>query len=76
MNKLEGKIVRVTGGNSGIGLATAEAFVNEGAYFLITGRRLVLPRDDRIGPGGRFVEYKNLRIEGNGTRHGSSRKDC
>ncbi|HZN44442.1 MAG TPA: SDR family oxidoreductase [Nitrospiraceae bacterium] len=39
MNKLEGKIALVTGGNSGIGLATARQFVNEGAYVFITGRR-------------------------------------
>ena len=39
MNKLQGKIAVVTGGNSGIGLATAEQFVAEGAYVYITGRR-------------------------------------
>src|SRR6266478_1682576 len=39
MNKLEGKIALVTGGNSGIGLATGKQFVNEGAYVFITGRR-------------------------------------
>jgi NAD(P)-dependent dehydrogenase (short-subunit alcohol dehydrogenase family) len=39
MSKLEGKIAVITGGNSGIGLATAQRFVAEGAYVFITGRR-------------------------------------
>jgi NAD(P)-dependent dehydrogenase (short-subunit alcohol dehydrogenase family) len=37
--KLEGKVAVVTGGNSGIGLATAKRFVAEGAYVFVTGRR-------------------------------------
>jgi NAD(P)-dependent dehydrogenase (short-subunit alcohol dehydrogenase family) len=39
MHRLERKISLVTGGTSGIGLATAKQFVNEGAYVFITGRR-------------------------------------
>jgi NAD(P)-dependent dehydrogenase (short-subunit alcohol dehydrogenase family) len=39
MKKLEEKIAVITGGNSGIGLATAQKFVEEGAYVFVTGRR-------------------------------------
>lgn len=39
MKKLEGKVAVITGGNSGIGLATAQQLVSEGAYIFITGRR-------------------------------------
>jgi NAD(P)-dependent dehydrogenase (short-subunit alcohol dehydrogenase family) len=39
MSKLEAKTALITGGNSGIGLATAKRFVNEGAYVFVTGRR-------------------------------------
>jgi len=39
MKKLEGKVAVVTGGSSGIGLATTQEFVQQGAHVFITGRR-------------------------------------
>src|SRR5712691_7159513 len=49
MGKLEGKIALVTGGNSGIGLATVKQFVNRSAYVFITGRRDLAAAVKEIG---------------------------
>lgn len=53
MNRLENKVALITGGNSGIGLATASLFAREGAQVIITGRRQSALDEaiERIGHG-------------------------
>lgn len=54
MGKLEGKVAVITGASSGLGLATAKVFVEEGAYVFITGRRQDA-LDDAVRQIGRNV---------------------
>jgi NAD(P)-dependent dehydrogenase (short-subunit alcohol dehydrogenase family) len=61
--KLEGKTAVITGGNSGIGLAIAQRFVEEGAHVFITGRRRA-QLDEAVALIGRRVEA----VQGDVTR--------
>ena len=63
MSRLDGKIAVVTGGSSGIGLATARRFVKEGAYVFITGRRQA-ELDRAVALIGKHVEA----VQGDATR--------
>src|SRR6202023_41013 len=54
VGKLEGKVAVITGGSSGMALASAKRFVEEGAYGCSTGRRKE-PRDDAVKLIGRNV---------------------
>jgi NAD(P)-dependent dehydrogenase (short-subunit alcohol dehydrogenase family) len=65
MGKLEEKIALVTGGNSGIGLATAKQFVNEGAYVFITGRR-----DQELAAAEKEIGRNVTGIHGRGPQAG------
>src|SRR3979409_820231 len=65
MNKLEGRIALITGGSSGIGLATAKRFVNEGAYVFVTGRR-----EAELAAAGREIGKNGRGVRGDGSRLG------
>jgi NAD(P)-dependent dehydrogenase (short-subunit alcohol dehydrogenase family) len=60
MNRFEGKTVLVTGGNSGIGLAAAQAYAAEGARVVITGRDEASLETARATLGANAVAIRNV----------------
>jgi len=59
MNRFEHKTVLVTGGTSGIGLATAQAFADEGARVIVTGRDETALESARAALGGNALAIRN-----------------
>ena len=75
MSRLNGKIAVVTGGNSGIGLATAIRFATEGAQVVIVGRRqdeldkaLALIGHEAIAIQGDISKLDDLALSGTGQK--------
>jgi len=63
MGRLQGKVAVVTGGNSGIGLATARRFAEEGAKVVITGRR-----EKELKEAAASIEKNVMAVAGDVTR--------
>src|SRR5260370_41908925 len=63
--RLEGEVALITGGNSGIEFATAQQFVQEGAYVFITGRALTKLDEavKRVGSNVTGVEGDESKLE-------------
>ena len=61
--QLAGKIAVITGGSSGIGLATAKRFVEEGAHVVITGRR-----EKELKEAAAFIKRKVTTVTGDVSR--------
>ena len=59
MGKLEGKVAIITGGNSGIGLATAKEFKEQGARVVITGRDQQTLDEARQEIGGEVLAVRS-----------------
>lgn len=59
MGKLDGKVAVITGATSGMGLATAKLFVQEGAFVFITGRR-----QDQLGDAVKEIGRNVAGVQG------------
>lgn len=61
-NRFEDKVVVITGGSDGIGLATAKLFAMEGAHVYITGRR-----QDALAEAAKEIGYGAVGVQGDVT---------